>query len=214
MKPFLAIAIFSTLWGPSYPPFAQNHISPVINSRTPSGPVKYLFLDIHHLKPGKLTYEALAKAHAKDLATEKAYNVKFLKYWVDENNATMYCLSSARNSESIIQTHAAAHGLMPDRVFFVTEGTERALKGGKNFFIDVHALGAGNINAKDMELLHQKDLAVQKKYGVNFIDYWINTKNGVIICLSEASCQEDILKTHKEAHGLIPKYISEVRQGQ
>lgn len=27
---------------------------------------------------------------------------------------------------------------------------------------------------------HQKDLAVEKKYGVNFIDYWVDEQQGVV----------------------------------
>jgi hypothetical protein len=28
---------------------------------------------------------------------------------------------------------------------------------------------------------------VQPKYGVNFINYWVDEKNGVVMCLSEAA---------------------------
>ena len=175
---------------------------------------KYLFIDVHHLEPGKVTYEGVAGAHAKDLAVEKKYGVKFIKYWVDTAKGTVYCLSSARDSASIVKTHAEAHGLLPDHVYLVTQGTEAALKGGKNLFLDVHELGAGKVKASDVAGAHQKDLAVQKKYGVNFIDYWVNEKDGVVMCLSEASGPDDIIKTHKEAHGLIPNYVEEVKQGQ
>src|SRR5207245_3792993 len=109
-------------------------------SRT-SEPQK-LFIDVHQLEPGKVKFEAVASAHAKDIATEGKYGVQFLKYWVDENKGLVYCLSSAPDSASIRNTHAEAHGMLPDRIYEVTEGTEAALKGNKNLFLDVHYFGA------------------------------------------------------------------------
>ena len=43
-----------------------------------------LYIDVHQLEPGKVKYEDVAKAHAKDLAVEKKYGVNFINYWVDE----------------------------------------------------------------------------------------------------------------------------------
>ena len=39
-----------------------------------------LYIDVHQLEPGKVKFEDVAKAHAKDLATEKKYAVNFIKY--------------------------------------------------------------------------------------------------------------------------------------
>jgi len=44
---------------------------------------KQLFIDVHYLGAGKVSYEAVAQVHAKDLATEGRYRVEFLKYRVD-----------------------------------------------------------------------------------------------------------------------------------
>ena len=52
------------------------------------------------------------------------------------------------------------------------------------------------------------------KYGVNFINYWVDEKAGVVMCLSEAADSNAIIKTHKEAHGLIPVQILKVKQGE
>ena len=71
---------------------------------------KQLFMDVHYIGAGKLTTEAAAQAHAKDLATEGKYHVKFLKYWVDTAKGAVYCLSSAYDSASIRKTHAEEIG--------------------------------------------------------------------------------------------------------
>jgi hypothetical protein len=175
---------------------------------------KQLFIDVHRLEPGKVTYEAVAGAHAKDLAVQKKYGVQFKKYWVDEDKGLVYCLSSSSDSGSIRKTHAEAHGLLPDHIYPVTGGMEAALKGQKNLFLDIHYLGAGKVSAKDVAAAHQKDLAVQQKHGVNFINYWVDEKEGVVMCLSEAKDSTSIIQTHKEAHGLLPAVVMKVKQGE
>ncbi len=85
---------------------------------------------------------------------------------------------------------------------------------GKNFYLDVHELGAGKVTAKDVAAAHQKDLAVEHKYGVNFINYWVNEKDGIVVCLSQAPDSTAIINTHREAHGLIPAYVVKVDPGQ
>ena len=83
---------------------------------------KKLYIDVHQLEPGKVKFEDVAAAHAKDLAVEKKYGVDFIKYWVDEEQGLVYCLSSAADSGSIRKTHAEAHGLLPAYTFEVTDG--------------------------------------------------------------------------------------------
>ncbi|OCX52004.1 hypothetical protein BEL04_18295 [Mucilaginibacter sp. PPCGB 2223] len=80
--------------------------------------------------------------------------------------------------------------------------------------MDVHTLGAGKVTAKAAAAVHQKDLATESKYGVNFVNYWVNEKQGVVFCLSQAPDSISIIKTHKEAHGLVPAYVESVREGQ
>ena len=175
---------------------------------------KHLFIDVHQLEPGKVKYEAVAEAHKKDLATQDKYGVNFIKYWVDESKGLVYCLSSSSDSESVKKTHAAAHGLLPAHIYPVTDGEAAALKGKENLFLDIHYLGAGKISAKDVAEAHKKDLATQNKYAVNFINYWVNEKEGVVMCLSQAKDSASVIRTHKEAHGLLPDAILKVKQGE
>ncbi len=175
---------------------------------------KSLFIDVHDLEPGKVTFADVMAAHQKDLATEGKYGVDFIKFWVDEKNGKVYCLSSAKDSESIIRTHAEAHGLLPSEVFKVTDGTQSKTTKDGQYFIDVHNLGAGNVTAAAVAGAHKRDLAVEKKYGVNFINYWVDEQSGTVFCLSQAPDSNAVINTHKEAHGLLPAYISKVQEGK
>ena len=183
-------------------------------SLTNSAGTKQLFVDVHRLEPGKVKFANVAGAHAKDLATQKKYDAKFLKYWVNEEEGLVYCLVSATDSNALRSTHAEAHGLMPSRIYPVSAGTEAALKGNRNLFLDVHYLGAGAVTAKDVAAAHEKDLAVQKKHGVNLVNYWVDQKEGVVMCLAEAKDSAALIETHKEAHGLIPARVIKVKEGR
>ena len=123
---------------------------------------KSLFLDVHDLEPGKVSFADVMAAHKKDLATEGKYDVNFINFWVDEKQGKVYCLSSAKDSQSVIKTHAEAHGLLPASIFKVTDGPQANVVDGKKFFIDVHNLGAGNVTAAAVADAHKKDLATQK----------------------------------------------------
>ncbi|MES1216240.1 MAG: DUF4242 domain-containing protein [Bacteroidota bacterium] len=174
---------------------------------------KHLFLDVHNLEPGKVTFEAVAGAHKKDLATEGKYGVNFIKYWVDEAAGKVYCLAESPDSASIYRTHKEAHGLVPDRILEVGDGVEAKAKHNHNLYLDVHKLGAGNVTEKAVAGAHQKDLATEGKYGVNFINYWVDEKSGTVMCLAEAKDSMSLINTHKEAHGLIPVEVHKVKQG-
>lgn len=175
---------------------------------------KKFFIDVHQLEPGKVRFADVAEAHKKDLSTQNKYGVNFIKYWVDESQGLVYCLSSAADSASIAKTHAEAHGLLPSYVYGVTQGEADTLKNNNNLFLDIHYLGARNVTAKDVADAHKKDLAVQEKYGVSFINYWVDEKQGLVLCLSQAKDSASVINTHKEAHGLLPKTVLKVKQGE
>lgn len=184
------------------------------NAQTMTPDSTHLYIDVHHLGAGKVTAAAVAGAHQKDLAVEKKYNVSFIKYWVDESKGDVYCLSSATNPGAIRATHAEAHGMLPDDIYLVTDGQQASLAGGNDLYLDIHELGPGNVTAAAVAAAHQKDLAVEHKYGVNFINYWVDEKTGTVMCLSQAPDSAAVVNTHREAHGLIPVSVVKVVQGQ
>jgi hypothetical protein len=171
---------------------------------------EHLYIDVHHLGPGKVTAAAVAGAHAKDLAVESKYGVHFLQYWVDESGGDMYCLSSSPDTSAIRQTHAEAHGLLPDEIYRVTDGKASPANAQKNFYLDVHEF-AKPVSPADVAAAHQKDLAVEGKRGVNFINYWVS--GNLVVCLSQAPDSNAVIETHREAHGLVPSRVIKVTPG-
>jgi len=78
--------------------------------------------------------------------------------------------------------------------------------------MDVHKHVDG-LTADAVVEAHRKDLQVQNKYGVNYLKYWFNEKDGTVFCLCEAPNKEAAEKVYREAHGLLADEIIEVREG-
>src|SRR5262245_56647275 len=57
---------------------------------------------------------------------------------------------------------------------------------------------------------HQKDLELQDKYKIQFLNYWFDEVRSTAFCLIEAPDRRTIERAHKEAHGLIPNEVIEV----
>ena len=177
---------------------------------------RHLYMDVHELGAGKVTAKDVAEAHKKDLAVEGKYNVDFKAYWVDEKAGKVYCLSEAPNPDAITAAHKEAHGLLPSKIMAVTEGANPSpivAAKGMHVYMDVHELGAGKVTPEAVAEAHKKDLAVEGKYKVSFLDYWVDPSTGTVMCLAQAPNADAAIKTHKEAHGLVPKSMDEVVQG-
>ena len=78
-------------------------------------------------------------------------------------------------------------------------------------YIDIHELPG--VKAGDVASAHQADLSVQDRYGVNYRQYWVDEEGGRVFCLVDAPDREAAAQVHREAHGLIPDSIIEVREG-
>jgi hypothetical protein len=78
-------------------------------------------MDTHNKVEG-LTAEAVAGAHAMDLATQEKHRVKYLQYWFNETTGRVYCLVDAPSADAAAEVHRKAHGLLADEIMQVSEG--------------------------------------------------------------------------------------------
>jgi hypothetical protein len=78
-------------------------------------------------------------------------------------------------------------------------------------FMDVHTIATG-VSEADVAGAHERDLAVQEQYGVNYLRYWVDEDAGKIFCLVEANSAEDASTVHREAHGLVADEIYPVTE--
>jgi hypothetical protein len=174
-----------------------------------------LYLDVHDLGSGKVSAQAVAEAHKKDLATEGKYGVDFKAYWVDEKRGKIYCLVEAPSADAANDVHREAHGLVADKIMEVRADTANWTPSpGLKLFMDVHHFGPGKVTAKDVAGAHARDIASGPKHGVKYLNYWLEEETGTVVCLSEAPNAEAALAVHREAHGLMPESIEEVSEGR
>lgn len=80
-----------------------------------------LFMDVHHIQGG-VTAADVEQAHLADLRTQGPYGVHYLRYWVDVQEGTIFCLVDAPSAEAADAVHREAHGLVADELFPVQEG--------------------------------------------------------------------------------------------
>lgn len=75
-------------------------------------------------------------------------------------------------------------------------------------FMDIHELHG--VDAESVARAHASDVALQAKYGVEYVKYWFNAERGKVFCLCNAPNVEAANRVHAEAHGLVAERIVEV----
>lgn len=80
-----------------------------------------LYMDVHHIDGG-VSMDDVAKAHLADLQAQGKYDVRYLRYWVDEKEGKVFCLVEAPSADAACTVHREAHGLVAQDVFQVQEG--------------------------------------------------------------------------------------------
>jgi len=86
-----------------------------------------LFLD-RHQAPGATAVD-IAAAHELDLAVQDKYQVRYVTYWFDDKEGTVFCLAEGPDRESLETVHREAHGLVADNIIEVGHGPINAFLG-------------------------------------------------------------------------------------
>ena len=80
-----------------------------------------LYMDVHTISDGVAVGD-VAQAHMADLQTQGKYDVRYLRYWVNEPEGKVFCLVEAPSADAASTVHREAHGLVADEVYQVAEG--------------------------------------------------------------------------------------------
>jgi class 3 adenylate cyclase len=80
-----------------------------------------LFMDIHK-NVHDTSPEDVAAAHNLDLQAQDQYGVKYLRWWFNRDAGSIYCLVDAPDSDTAVEVHRRAHGLLPDEIIPVEQG--------------------------------------------------------------------------------------------
>ncbi len=79
-----------------------------------------LYMDVH--KDVDASVEEVVEAHEKDVEVQDKYGVEYKRYWVDEDEGTVFCLFEGPSKEAGEKVHEEAHGLTADEIHEVQEG--------------------------------------------------------------------------------------------
>jgi len=78
-------------------------------------------------------------------------------------------------------------------------------------YMDIHNLPGAT--AREVAEAHMKDVQTQDRYGVRYLRYWVDERQGKVFCLVDAPDSEAAATVHREAHGLIADEFFEVQEG-
>jgi len=76
--------------------------------------------------------------------------------------------------------------------------------------MDIHNVNSETFSVEDVVKAHMEDIAVQEKFGVTQIKYWVDTENKKIFCLMKGPNKKACNSVHKESHGGTACNIIEV----
>jgi hypothetical protein len=79
-------------------------------------------MDMHDI-PGGVAIDDVARAHLADLQVQAGHDVRYLRYWVDEQAGRVFCLVEAPSANAAADVHRQAHGLVADHIYQVQEGS-------------------------------------------------------------------------------------------
>jgi len=80
-------------------------------------------------------------------------------------------------------------------------------------YMDVHNGLPNGATAADVAEAHAADLRVQQRYGVRYLQYWVDEGGGKVFCLINAPDAGAAHAVHRDAHGMVADEIYPVVQG-
>jgi class 3 adenylate cyclase len=81
-----------------------------------------------HEVPGA-TAEDLAAAHAADVGVQLNHGVRYLTYWFEPENGSVFCLAEGPSREAVEDVHRESHGLLASTIIEVEPGPVHAFFG-------------------------------------------------------------------------------------
>lgn len=79
------------------------------------------------------------------------------------------------------------------------------------FYMDIHT-GDEELDPEVIRKAHFMDKAIEQKYGVKHIHYYVNSKEGMGFCLMSGPDKASCARVHQESHGNVASNIIEVKK--
>ena len=132
-------------------------------------------MDIHIVDSKEFSAEDVVKAHMEDLAIQDKYGVKQLKYWVNEDAKTIFCLMQGPDREACHQVHLMSHGNTACNIIEVSDDEYNLYMGQGTDVDDLARTDNGTLDTGYRSILLANIICIQKSKK----DYF-NKANGLI----------------------------------
>ena len=104
-------------------------------------------MDIHTVDSDKFSAEDVVKAHMEDLAIQDQFGVKQLKYWVNEQAKTIFCLMEGPDKEACNQVHLQSHGNTACNIVEVSDNEYNLFMGIGTDINDLAQTNSGDLDS-------------------------------------------------------------------
>lgn len=81
-------------------------------------------------------------------------------------------------------------------------------------YMDIHTVDTDDFSVEDVVTAHMQDLAIQDRFGVKQIKYWVNVDAKTIFCLMKGPNKDACNRVHTESHGNTACNIIEVKDDE
>jgi len=142
-----------------------------------------LYMDIHTVDSDEFSAEDVVKAHMEDLAIQDQFGVKQLKYWVNEQAKTIFCLMEGPDKDACNQVHLQSHGNTACNIIEVADNEYNLFMGQGTDVDDLAKTDSGDLDPGYRTILLTNIVCFSKNsYGYfGKIKELVNEHDGVIV---------------------------------
>ncbi|MEQ1587660.1 MAG: nickel-binding protein [Cyclobacteriaceae bacterium] len=105
-----------------------------------------LYMDIHTVDSDSFSVEDVVKAHMEDLAIQEQFGVTQLKYWVNVDAKTLFCLMKGPTIDACNEVHKQSHGNTACNIIEVSDDEFNLFLGKGNHIHDLAQTTSGKID--------------------------------------------------------------------
>lgn len=140
-------------------------------------------MDIHTIDSEEFSAEDVVKAHMEDLAIQDKFGVKQLKYWVNEQAKTIFCLMEGPDKDACNQVHLQSHGNTACNIIEVTDNEYNLFMGQGTDVEDLATTNSGELDPGYRTILLTNIVSFSREVKANLkqIRLAIMEHNGAII---------------------------------
>jgi len=140
-------------------------------------------MDIHTVDSDEFSAEDVVKAHMEDLAIQDQFGVTQLKYWVNEQAKTIFCLMEGPDKESCNQVHLKSHGNTACNIIEVSDNEYNLFMGQGTDVNDLAKTESGELDPGYRTIILANVLPFEQSNTdyLNKIKQVVTKHNGIIV---------------------------------